>query len=90
MKEIKLDVELDEDVLRYVTVDAEKKVLTLTQISIVAPKTIEKFKDAGWTVEEAILRDRFGNAVIPDIGGRLENVCETRSEKIVDLGRERN
>lgn len=49
-------VELDDNDLLYHThIDYENCTLRLTQISIVAPHTIQRFKDAGWTVEEGVL-----------------------------------
>ena len=52
-------VDLDEeDVLCHTRIDYQRGILRLTQISDVAPRTIKKFKDAGWTVEEGVLLER--------------------------------
>lgn len=57
-------VELDEDdILCRTHLDTERGVLMVTQISIVSPQTIQKFKDAGWTAEEGVLMGKDGKPV---------------------------
>ena len=75
-------VELDDDdILCHTYIDSQRGVLMTTQISIVAPQTIEKFKDAGCTIEEGVLMGKDGKPVPVEPPTRLLQSLESTVRK---------
>ena len=74
-------VELDEeDIFHHTYIDHMRGILGLTQISVVSPQTVKKFKDAGWTIEEGVRLER--GVLIGKDGKPMPKKPSTRHDSI--------